>query len=201
MGNNDRKYHESVYSYNYNRATKKSATTGRAKIRDMKKDIYGNLFLGKEKSKYETENHKTFIDHKAKKTVLGDELQKDLRAHHWRLAHEKKNTSAWRTVNQERMQDKTLENTNNPGEAKRLLGELRKENFNIGQFDNVYESQSQATYKNIKGKQASLNPEIAKDLRAHHFGENMQNDYISSNKVFYKGKEPSVELTVNSRFF
>ena len=180
MGTDEDDHFKSVYKRQYGRAVT-AKESGRVAIRDMKQDCYQKLFLGTDKIKFQTQAQKTFIDHRAKKTGLDAALEKDLRSHHWRLAHGNTHDH-WKTVNQERLVDTSSVNTNNPLEAKRLLSELRKENFVIGHANDAHPSHEHDTYKNTIGKQAALNPEIAKDLRAHHFGEDMENEYLSTNK-------------------
>jgi len=46
-----------------------------------------------------------------------------------------------------------------------------------------------------------LDPKLAKDLRAHHFGESMKNEYQTMNQAKFHGKQPTLNINENPRFF
>ena len=48
---------------------------------------------------------------------------------------------------------------------------------------------------------AKLDPKLAKDLRAHHFGERMKTNYTTLNQSKFRGKEPTLNIKKKPMFF
>jgi len=65
--------------------------------------------------------------------------------------------------------------------SKKLMQNLRKENFKLGNLRNDYKPINRTTYQDVVSRPARLDPKLAKDLRAHHFGESMKNEYMTMN--------------------
>jgi hypothetical protein len=53
----------------------------------------------------------------------------------------------------------------------------------------------------VISRPAKLDPKLAKDLRAHHFGERMKTNYTTLNQSKFRGKEPTLNIKKKPMFF